>query len=282
MNNPIKISDTTFRDAQQSLLATRLSTGHMLEMAEKMDSVGFHSMEVWGGATFDASIRYLNEDPWERLRVFKEHIKNLIKSLKVYKIYKKNIKKNILKLIRLNLNKSRKYDHLLRVALNNKMISISLRKRFKSKSDFKLKLINYQRIDPEYKNLKYKKILNFLKKMDTTKSDIALYKNKKILESGTSNLLFIKKNKIYSPISNFYKGTTLKFFTKKLKKIKKKNILINSLNEYDEIIIIGSGKGVVSVNSIIKPYWKRKSLKYYRILLKIYQQAVTNCPRYNG
>ena len=217
-----------------------------------------------------------------KILFFKDHIKNLIKSLKVYKIYKKNIKKNILKLIRLNLNKSRKYDHLLRVALNNKMISISLRKRLKSKSDFNLKLINYQRIDPEYKNLKYKKILNFLKKMDTTKSDIALYKNKKILESGTSNLLFIKKNKIYSPISNFYKWTTLKFFTKKLKKIKKKNILINSLNEYDEIIIIGSGKGVVSVNSIIKPYWKRKSLKYYRFLLKIYQQAVTNCPRYNG
>ncbi|MFL2761915.1 MAG: pyruvate carboxylase subunit B [Dehalococcoidia bacterium] len=76
MNNPIKISDTTFRDAQQSLLATRLSTDHMLELAEKMDSVGFYSMEVWGGATFDASIRYLNEDPWERLKILKQHIKN--------------------------------------------------------------------------------------------------------------------------------------------------------------------------------------------------------------
>ena len=62
--------------------------------------------------------------------------------------------------------------------------------------------------------------------MDTTKSDIAIYKNKKILESGTSNLLFIKKNKIYSPINNFYKGTTLKFFTKKLKKIKKETFLL--------------------------------------------------------
>ena len=56
----------------------------------------------------------------------------------------------------------------------------------------------------------------------------------------------------------------------------------NYLNDYDEIVVIGSGKGVVSVNSIDKPYWKRKSLKYYRILLKIYQQAVTNWPRYNG
>ena len=70
--------------------------------------------------------------------------------------------------------------------------------------------------------------------------------------------------------------------TKKLKSIKKRNIYINSLNSYDEIIVIGTGKGVVSVKYINKPYWKSKSLKYYRILLKIYKQAVTNCLRYNG
>jgi branched-subunit amino acid aminotransferase/4-amino-4-deoxychorismate lyase len=160
------------------------------------------------------------------------------------------------------------------------MISISLRKRFKPKSNFILQLVNYKRIDPEYKNLKYKKILNFLNKMDTTKSDIALYKNNKILESGTSNLLFIKKNKIYSPINSFYKGTTLKFFTKKIKKIKKKNIFVNSLNDYDEIIVIGSGKGVVSVSSIEKPFWKRKSLKNYRILLNIYKKEISNSSIY--
>ena len=160
------------------------------------------------------------------------------------------------------------------------MISISLRKRFKPKSNFILQLVNYKRIDPEYKNLKYKKILKFLNKMDTTKSDIALYKNNKILESGTSNLLFIKKNKIYSPINSFYKGTTLKFFTKKIKKIKKRNIFVKSLNDYDEIIVIGSGKGVVSVSSIEKPFWKRKSLKNYRILLKIYKKEISNCSIY--
>ena len=118
--------------------------------------------------------------------------------------------------------------------------------------------------------------------MDTTKMDIALYKDKKILETGTSNLLFVKNNQIYSPKSNFYKGTTFKFFHKKLKKIKHRNIFIDSLNTFDEIILVGSGKGVVSVKSIEKPFWKRKSLKYYRILSKIYQKAVTNCPRYNG
>jgi len=243
-----------------------------------LKEIKFH--DLWNSYGVFTTMRVIEKPA--KIIFFKEHINNLIRSLKVYKINKKNIKQNILKLIKLNLNKNKKYDHLFRVAANNKMISISLRKRLKPKLNFSLKLIDYKRIEPEYKNLKYKKILNFLKKMDTTKSDIALYKNKKILESGTSNLLFVKKNKIYSPINNFYKGTTLKFFTKKLKKIKKRNIFIDSLESYDEIIVIGSGKGVVAVNSIVKPFWKRKSLKNYRILSKIYQQVVTNCPRYNG
>ena len=67
-----------------------------------------------------------------------------------------------------------------------------------------------------------------------------------------------------------------------MKKIRKKNIFIDSLSTYEEIIIIGSGKGVNSVDSIKKPYWKRKSLKNYRILSKIYEKAVKNSPRYNG
>ena len=236
--------------------------------------------DLWNSYGVFTTMRVIGKPA--KILFFKEHIENLFRSLKIYKINKKNIRQNIFKLIKLNLSKKKKYDHLFRVAVNNKMISISLRKRLKPKSNFSLKLINYKRIDPEYKNLKYKKILSFLEKMDTTKSDIALYKNNKILESGTSNLLFIKKKKIYSPISNYYRGTTLKFFTKKLKNLKKINILTDSLNDYDEIIIIGSGKGVVSVNTIAKPYWKRKSLKYYRILLKIYKKAVTDCPRYNG
>ncbi|WP_017981151.1 sodium-extruding oxaloacetate decarboxylase subunit alpha [Methanocaldococcus villosus] len=70
----VKILDTTFRDAQQSLIATRMRTEDMLPIAEKMDEVGFYAMEVWGGATFDACIRYLNEDPWERLRALRKVI----------------------------------------------------------------------------------------------------------------------------------------------------------------------------------------------------------------
>jgi len=182
-----------------------------------LKEIKFH--DLWNSYGVFTTMRVIGKPT--KILFFKEHIENLFRSLKIYKINKKNIKQNILKLIKLNLSKKKKYDHLFRVAANNKMISISLRKRLKPKLNFSLKLIDYKRIEPEYKNLKYKKILNFLKKMDTTKSDIALYKNNKILESGTSNLLFIKKNKIYSPINNFYRGTTLKFFTKKIKKIKK-------------------------------------------------------------
>ena len=70
----VKITDTTMRDGHQSLLATRLRTADLLPIAEAMDRVGFFSLETWGGATFDACIRFLNEDPWERLRTLKAHM----------------------------------------------------------------------------------------------------------------------------------------------------------------------------------------------------------------
>ncbi|MCZ7380877.1 MAG: sodium-extruding oxaloacetate decarboxylase subunit alpha [Candidatus Methanoperedens sp.] len=72
---PVKLTDTTLRDAHQSLIATRMRTRDMLPIAEKMDEAGFFSLEVWGGATFDSSIRYLNEDPWDRLRALKKVIR---------------------------------------------------------------------------------------------------------------------------------------------------------------------------------------------------------------
>lgn len=72
----IKITETVFRDAQQSLIATRMTTAEMLPIAEKLDKVGFHAVEIWGGATFDSCLRYLNEDPWERLRALRKVFKN--------------------------------------------------------------------------------------------------------------------------------------------------------------------------------------------------------------
>lgn len=72
----VKITDTTLRDAHQSLIATRMKTDDMLPIADKLDKVGFHSLEVWGGATFDACLRFLKEDPWERLRTLRKSFKN--------------------------------------------------------------------------------------------------------------------------------------------------------------------------------------------------------------
>lgn len=76
MGKPIKITETILRDAQQSLIATRMSTEEMLPIIDKMDQVGYHAVECWGGATFDACLRFLKEDPWERLRKFRDGFKN--------------------------------------------------------------------------------------------------------------------------------------------------------------------------------------------------------------
>ena len=73
---PIKIVETVLRDAHQSLIATRLTTEQMLPIVDKMDKVGYHAVECWGGATFDASLRFLKEDPWDRLRKFRDGFKN--------------------------------------------------------------------------------------------------------------------------------------------------------------------------------------------------------------
>lgn len=74
MDYRVKITDTTLRDAHQSLWATRMHTADMLPIAEKLDNIGYHSLEVWGGTTFDVGLRYLNEDPWDRLRQLKKVI----------------------------------------------------------------------------------------------------------------------------------------------------------------------------------------------------------------
>jgi oxaloacetate decarboxylase alpha subunit len=75
MNKPIKITDTTLRDAHQSLWATRLKLEEALPILTKLDEIGYWSVEMWGGATFDVSLRYLKEDPWERLTIIRQHIK---------------------------------------------------------------------------------------------------------------------------------------------------------------------------------------------------------------
>ena len=116
--------------------------------------------------------------------------------------------------------------------------------------------------------------------MDNTTSDVGLCYEKKILESGTSNIFFIKKNKIYSPSKNIYKGVTYNFFKKKIGKIYNKEILVNSLVDYDEILLIGSGKAVTSIETIKEIKWRRNSLKYYKILSNFYKKEILNTSIY--
>ena len=209
----------------------------------------------------------------QKILFFKEHITNLIKSTKNYKIYDRNLKRNIFKIIKSNLNKQKNYNHLLRIAVTKSLISISLRDKLKIKKNLQLKLVNYNRIKPEHKNLKYKFILKNLSKMDNTKFDIALCSNGKILETGTSNIIFIKDNKYYSPIRKFYRGVNLRFFEKNFR-IKKTNIDINNLNQYEEILLIGSGKGVSTVSSIKEKNWNRKKYKSYETFISKYQTKI--------
>ena len=231
--------------------------------------------DLWGDHGIFTTMWIFGKPP--KILFFENHIKNLIRSLKIYGVKNKYLRKNIQKIINQNLSKKIKYNHLLRVALNKKIVSISLRKRVSPKSNFNLKLVNLKREKPKYKNLKYKKILSYLSKMDNSKSDIGLVCKKMILETGTSNLLFIKQNKIYTPIKDYYEGNTFKFFKSKIKNLIKKDIFVKDLKSYDEILLVGSGKGVASIKTIKQIGWKRKNLKKFRILSKYYNSNINKC-----
>ena len=222
--------------------------------ASNQKEIGFK--DLWGSRGVFTTIRLLGKPG--KLILFKSHLKGLIKSLKKYQIYSKNIEKNIKHLIYSNVKKNINYDHLLRVALTKKILSISIRKRFAPKKNFELKLINYRRIDPETKNLYYKKILKELNKYDPSKIDIALVYRGKILETCTSNILFFKNGEYFSPKNNCYIGNTINYLKGKIK-ISFKDIYYRDLKKFDEIMLIGSGKGVTSVKYIKQMNWKSKN-----------------------
>ena len=253
---------------------------HLLKRSyqlKNLQEVGFK--DLWGDHGIFTTMWVFGKPP--KILFFENHIKNLIKSLKIYGIKKKYLRKKILKIINENLSKKIKYNHLIRVALNKKIISISFRKRVSPKLNFDLKLVNLKREKPQYKNLKYKKILRYLSKIDNSKSDIGLVYKKMILETGTSNLLFIKQNKIYTPTKGYYEGNTFKFVKSKIKKVIKKDIFIEDLKNYDEILLAGSGKGIASIKTIKQIGWERKNLKKFKILTKYYKSMINKCRPYS-
>ena len=226
--------------------------------------------DLWGSRGVFTTMRMVGKP--SKLILLKPHIENLIKSTKKYEIRKKNLKNIILDLIKKNtLYKGP--DNLFRIALNKKLISVSIRQRPKLKKNFSLLLFKYKRVEPNYKNLYYKKILAKLSKVDSSKFDIALVANNKILETGTSNLVFVKNGKIFSPKKNCYFGNTLKFICKKVKIIFK-DISIKEINDYEEIILIGSGKGVTSVSKIDELKWKSRNNVSFNKLRKIYNTLI--------
>ena len=226
--------------------------------------------DLWGSRGVFTTMRMVGKPP--KLLLLKPHIENLLKSTKKYGITKKNLKYIILDLIKKNtLYKGP--DNLFRIALNKKLISVSIRKRLKPNNNFNLLLFKYKRVEPNYKNLYYKKILSKLSKVDSAKFDIALVANDKVLETGTSNLVFIKNGKVFSPKKNCYIGNTIKFISKKIK-INFKDISIKTIHDYDEIILIGSGKGVTSVSKIDELLWKRRKIDCYLKLNKIYKSIL--------
>ena len=226
--------------------------------------------DLWGSRGVFTTMRMVGKPP--KLLLLKPHIENLLKSSKKYGITKKNLKYIILDLIKKNtLYKGS--DNLFRIAINKKLISVSIRKRLKPKNNFKLLLFKHKRVEPNYKNLYYKKILAKLSKVDSTKFDIALVANDKVLETGTSNLVFVKNGKVFSPKKNCYIGNTIKFISKKIK-INFKDISVKSINDYEEIILIGSGKGVTSVSKINDLKWRRRKINCFIKLKKIYNSLV--------
>ena len=226
--------------------------------------------DLWGSRGVFTTMRMVGRPA--KLILLKPHLDNLIKSSKNYGIRKKNLKNVVINLIKKNtLYKGS--DNLFRIALNKKLISVSIRKRPIPKNNFNLLLFKYKRVDPNYKNLYYKKIISKLSKLDPTKFDIALVSNNKILETGTSNLVFVKNGKIYSPKKYCYFGNTIKYINKRIK-IFGKDISINEIHNFEEILLIGSGKGVTSVSNISELNWKRKKTVCYRKLNKIYNSLI--------
>ncbi len=235
-----------------------------------LKNVKFNSL--WGYNGIFTTIRISGKKP--NLVLIDQHLKKLNKDSNFFGISFKISKKFLINFINTN-SKIKNYDHLLRVAITKKLISLSLRKRNKEEKNFTAYIYRYQRTLPSFKNLQYKKILSLQKKINLQKEEILFYNKSKILEGSTTNLIFVKNNQLFIPKNSYYLGITLSYLTKTIPyKIKKVDILISNFYEYSEILLVGSGKGVVSISSIDQLNWYRSSLKMYKSLLKEYSKVL--------
>ena len=235
-----------------------------------LKNVKFNSL--WGYNGVFTTIRISGKKP--NLVLIDQHLKKLNKDSNFFGISFKISKQFLINFINTN-SKIKNYDHLLRVAVTKKLISLSLRKRNKEEKNFTAHIYRYQRTLPSFKNLQYKKILSLQKKINLQKEEILFYNKSKILEGSTTNLIFVKNNQLFIPKNSYYFGITLSYLIKTIPyKIKKIDILISNLYEYSEILLVGSGKGVVSISSIDQLNWYRSSLKMYKSILKEYSKVL--------
>ena len=235
-----------------------------------LKNVKFNSL--WGHNGVFTTIRISGNKP--NLVLIDQHLKKLNKDSNFFGISFKVSEQFLINFIHTN-SKIKNYDHLLRVAVTKKLISLSLRKRNKEEKNFTAHIYRYQRSLPSFKNLQYKKILSLQKKINLQKEEILFYNKSKILEGSTTNLIFVKNNQLFIPKNSYYFGITLSYLIKTIPyKIKKIDILISNLYEYSEILLVGSGKGVVSISSIDQLNWYRSSLKMYKSILKEYSKVL--------
>jgi len=224
---------------------------------------------LWGSKGVFTTVRVVGSSP--QYIFLKEHLSQLNQSLKKQNINFVLTEKKLLELIPHQLH-IKKFNHLLRIAVKQNLISISLRTRLTPSNNFQIQLANYQRTNARVKNLHYKKILSLQKDIDMQKEEILFYNKKIILEGSTTNLIMIKNNQMIVPTGNYYKGITMNFFLKKFKnKYKFKPITFADLLLADEIMLVGSGKGVVKVSSIPQIKWFSSSSKMFKRLSSIYE-----------
>ena len=224
---------------------------------------------LWGSKGVFTTVRVVGSSP--RYIFLKEHLSQLNQSLKKQNINFVLTEKKLLELIPHQLH-IKKFNHLLRIAVKQNLISISLRTRLTPSNNFQIQLANYQRTNARVKNLHYKKILSLQKDIDMQKEEILFYNKKIILEGSTTNLIMIKNNQMIVPTGNYYKGITMNFFLKKFKnKYKFKPITFADLLLADEIMLVGSGKGVVKVSSIPQNKWFSSSSKMFKRFSSIYE-----------
>ena len=154
-------------------------------------------------------------------------------------------------------------------------MTISLRARLKPYKKFIGILYPYKRSKPDIKNLYYKKIIKLLNSINSQKQEIILFNRGALLEGCTTNIVCIRNKKIYIPVRNYYKGVTISYLLNLTKrKIKKTNILVNDMHKYEEILLIGSGKGVVRLSLIPEINWKSKSDLVYKEFEHLYKKLL--------